>query len=81
MNMTKQASDLHSVRDERLKIDRRHFKVIFVFALMVYLGVYSMARLLPVTWRTSHCDIESNTGVIEQARSRASQIASYATMV
>lgn len=81
MDMTKQASDLPSVRDQRLKIDRRHFNVIFLAAFPVYLTVYGLARLLPDSWRSSLFSMKLDAGLFEQARLQANLLASYATMI
>lgn len=80
MNMTKPASELHSVRSERLRMDRRHFNVIFAFAFAIYLVAYGLARLLPRSWRASLCEDDGSTGIIQQARGKANLIASCATM-
>lgn len=81
MNATKHAGELHSARDARLRIDRRHFNVIFIFAFSVYLAAYGFARLLPSSWASSLCGIEPNVGIVEQARVQANLIASCATMI
>ena len=81
MSTMKQSSELHqSLRDQRLRIDRRHFNVIFVAAWLFYLTAYSLARLLPVGLRSRLFAIERDAGVFEQARLRANLLASYATM-
>jgi hypothetical protein len=83
MDMTKHDSDLHpaSVRNQRLKIDRRHFNVIFLAAFPVYLTVYGLGRLLPQSWRSNLFAIELDAGIIEQARLQSNLLASYATMI
>ncbi len=81
MNLTKHASDLPSIRDQRLRVDRRHFNFIFAAAFPFYLATYSVARVLPEKWRSSVFAVELDAGIIEQARIQANLIASYATMV
>lgn len=81
MNATKHASELHSARDARLRVDRRHFNLIFTFAFAIYFTAYGFARVLPASWRSSLCGIEPNISVVEQARVQANLIASCATMI
>ncbi|MBY6204856.1 hypothetical protein [Halomonas denitrificans] len=81
MNLTKHASDLPSIRDQRLRVDRRHFNLIFAAAFPFYLATYGIARVLPKKWRSSVFAVELDDGVVEQARLQARLIASYATMV
>jgi len=80
MNLTKQGSGLPSTRDQRLKTDRRHFNVVFAAAFPLYLVAYGLASLLPANWRSSLFSVETNAGIIEQARMQSNLIASYVTM-
>ncbi len=78
MSMTKQASDQRSVRDQRLSIDRRHFKVVYAAAFTFYMAAFGFARLMPVGWCSRFCGIELKTGIIEQAKVQANILATYA---
>lgn len=80
MSMTKQESGFHSMRDQRLSVDNRHFSVIYVLAFLFYLPIFSFARLLPSSWRSQFLEIKHNKGVIAHARVQARLLASYATM-
>lgn len=80
MNITNQANELRSIRNQRLSIDRRHFKVIFGVALIFYVIAFSLARLLPESLCSRFCGFEPGSGIIEQASVQANILASYAIM-
>jgi hypothetical protein len=80
MTTMNQSEHLGSIRDQRMNVDRRHFRVIFVAAFMFYLIAFSFARLLPARWRSRFYGFERKRGVIAQASAQANILASYAIM-
>lgn len=80
MDLTNHTQQLQSIRDQRMNVDRRHFKVIFAAAFVFYLAAFSFARLLPARWRGSFYGFQRETGVIAQAGVQANILASYAIM-
>ena len=80
MSMIKQRDALPSIRDQRIGIDKRHFKIIFVVAFLFYFVALSFVRVLPASWQSGFCGFEPKTGIIRQARVQANILASYAIM-
>ena len=80
MTTMNQSEHLASIRDQRMNVDRRHFRVIFAAAFVFYLIAFSFARLLPARWRARFYGFERRRGVIAQANAQANILASYAIM-
>lgn len=80
MSTMNQSEHLQSIRDQRMNVDRRHFRVIYAAAFMFYLVAFSFARLLPASLRARFYGFERKTGVIAQASVQANILASYAIM-
>jgi len=80
MSMTRQANNLLSVRDRRLSGDRRDFNLVYAAAFILFVVVFSLARLLPRTWTRRADRGDGNRGIIEQARAEANILASCALM-
>jgi len=80
MNTMNQPEHLPSIRDQRLNIDRRHFKMIFSAAFMFYLAAFSLGRLLPASWRPRFYGFDRTSSIVKQASDQANILASYAIM-
>jgi len=80
MSMTRQANNLLSVRDQRLSGDRRDFNLVYAAAFVLFLVIFSLARLLPRNWISRGERRTGNRGIIEQARAEANILASCALM-
>jgi len=80
MTTMNQPEHLPSIRDQRLNIDKRHFKMIYGVAFMFYLVAFSLGRLLPASWRSRFYGFDRSSGIIRQASVQANILASYAIM-
>ena len=78
MNMMNQAGRLHSLRDQRLSGDRRDFNLVYAAAFTVFLIVFCLARLVPVSRKAG--EEKRRRSIFEQAREQANILASCALM-
>jgi len=80
MSMTKQANNLLSLRNQRLRSDRRHFRLFFAVTFMVFLVVFTFASLMPGNWTSRARAGKHRKGIVERARAEANVLASFGLM-
>jgi len=80
MKVTTQASNVLSIRDQRLNADRRDFNLIFGVTFVIFLVIFGFARLLPRSWGSRTIEKAHANGVVGQARADANLLASCALM-
>jgi len=80
MKTATQANELHSIRDQRLHADKRHFNLIFMATFVVFLVIFGFARLMPRSLGTRTVRKVHDQGVVARARAEANLLASCALL-